>query len=121
MKKSHYYGDTVRKFFLIGAVFMLLSLPFMSAFLSIPLYVSILAAIGIGVFAGITNPQQAWAAVLDFLIALTAVIVFEYHAVSGYSAYSFTHRTFWVNQILAVNFLIALYFATKTVRGMLLK
>lgn len=121
MQKKHYYGDTVRKLFLVGAVFMLASLPAMSSYLPVPLYVSILAAICIGVFAGITNPLQTWAAVLDLLISLTAVVIFEYQAVNGYQMYSFTHRTFWVNQILAIDFLIALYYSTKTVRGMLLK
>lgn len=121
MKKNHYYGDTVRKFFMIGAVFMLVSLPFMSQYLSVPLYISILTAIAIGIFAGITNPLQTWAAILDLIISTAAVAIFEYHAVSGYTSYSLTHRTFWVNQVLAVNFLIALYFSTKTVRGMLLK
>ncbi|MGE5041469.1 MAG: hypothetical protein ACM3IJ_01040 [Candidatus Levyibacteriota bacterium] len=121
IRKEHYYGDTVRKLFLAGAVFMLIALPFMSTFLSVPIYVSILAAIAIGVFAGITNPLQVWVAILNFILAVLAVIMFEYAAVNGYQTYSLTHRTFWVNQILAINFLVALYYSTKTVRGMFLK
>lgn len=120
IKKEHYYGDTVRKLFMAGAILMLISLPFMSAFLSVPIYVSILASIAIGIFAGITNPLQVWVAVLNFTLSVIAVVMFEYAAVNGYQTYSLTHRTFWVNQILAVNFLVALYYSTKTVRGMFL-
>ncbi|MFI5265285.1 MAG: photosystem I protein PsaX [Candidatus Levyibacteriota bacterium] len=120
-KRSHYYGDLVRKLFLAGAIFMLLMLPFMSAFIEAPLYISILAAIAIGVIAGITNPAQAWAAALNFIIALVGSFIFEYQAVMGYTTYSYLHRTFWANQLLAINFLVALYYATKTVRGMLVK
>lgn len=120
-KKQHYYGDVVRRFFIVGALLMLISLPFMNSYLQVPLQISILAAICIGVFAGITNPLQMWAAVLNFALSIISVVVFEYQAVNGYQMYSLTHRTFWVNQILAVNFLVALYYSTKTVRGMMLK
>lgn len=120
-KMAHYYGDLVRKFFLAAAVFMLIMLPFMNQFLEVPLYLSILIAIGISVFAGLTNPVQRWVAVLNFSIALVGVSVAEYQAVIGYTAYSITHRTFWANQILAILFLVALYYSTKTVRGMFLK
>lgn len=120
-KLRHYYGDLVRKLFLAAAIFMLIMLPFMNRFLEVPLYISILIAIGISIFAGITNPVQTWAAVLDFIIALIGSITAEYYAVMGYTNYSVYHRTFWANQILAIIFLIALYYSTKTVRGMFLK
>lgn len=120
-KKPHYYGDLVRKLFLAAAVFMIIMLPFMNQFLEVPLYVSILIAIGISVFAGITNPVQAWAVIFNFIIALIGSIVAEYEAVQGYTNYSITHRTFWANQILAIIFIVALYYSTKTVRGMFLK
>lgn len=121
MKKNHYYGDLVRKFFLAGAIFMIVALPFMNSYIEVPLYISILAAITIGVIAGITNPAQKWAGILNFCIALAASFVFEYQAVIGYTNYSYLHRTFWANQLLAIIFLIALYYSTKTVRGMMVK
>lgn len=120
-KKAHYYGDLVRKFFLAAAIFMLVMLPFMNRFLEVPLYISIVIAIGISVFAGLTNPIQKWVAILDFVIAVTGASVAEYHAVIGYTTYSMVHRSFWANQILAVIFLVALYYSTKTVRGMIVK
>lgn len=120
-KKAHYYGDLIRKLFLTAALFMLIMLPFMNRFLEVPLYFSILILIAISVFAGITNPVQKWVAVFNFAIAVVGVVAAEYQAVNGYTMYSITHRTFWANQILAIIFLVALYYSTKTVRGMLLK
>lgn len=120
-KKAHYYGDLIRKLFLISAVFMLIMLTFMNNFLEVPVYVSILAAIGVSVFAGLTNPKQAWVAVFNLIIAILGTAIFEYQAVQGYTSYSFLHRTFWANQILALLFIVALYYTTKTVRGMIVK
>lgn len=119
--KKHYYGDLVRKLFLAAALLMIILLPFMTQYLEVPLYISILAAIALSVFAGITNPLQRWSVILDFLVALLGTVIFEYQAVQGYTTYSLTHRTFWGNQALAVLFIVALYFCTKTVRGMFLK
>jgi hypothetical protein len=51
-KKAHYYGDIVRKLFLAAAIFMIVLLPFMNQYLEAPIYISILAAVGVGVFAG---------------------------------------------------------------------
>lgn len=118
---AHYYGDLVRKLFLSAAIFMLIMLPFMNRFLEVPLYISILIAIAISIFAGITNPVQKWVALFNFIIAIVGASLAEYQAVVGYNTYSFAHRTFWANQILAVIFLVALYYSTKTVRGMFLK
>lgn len=121
MNKSHYYGDTVRKLFLTSAVLMIITLPFMARFIEVPLYISILAALAISVFAGITNPLQRWVAVLNFLIALAGAFIFENAAINGYSTYSIIHQAFYINQILAILFIVTLYFTTKTLRGMLLK
>jgi hypothetical protein len=117
----HYYGDVVRKLFLAAGIFMLVMLAFMNTFLPVPLYGSIAIALGICIFAGLTNPVQKWVTGLNVIIALTGTAIAENQAVLGYNAYSLLHRTFWANQILAVIFLFALYFSTKTLRGMLLK
>lgn len=119
--QAHYYGDIVRKLFLSSAIFIIIVLPFMVNYIEVPVYVSILAALFISVFAGITNPLQKWVVIFDFGIAFLGAFIFELAAINGYTTYSLTHRTFWVNQIEAVIFIIALYYSTKTVRGMFLK
>lgn len=121
MNEMHYYGDVVRKLFLATGIAMFLMLAFMNPFLPIPLYLSIIIAMGICVFAGLTNPVQNWVAILNFIIAATGTGVAEYQAVLGYTTYDMLHRTFLVNQAVAILFMFALYFSTKTLRGMLLK
>ncbi len=121
MNKTHYYGDLVRKLFLLSATLMIITLPFMSTYIEVPIYVSILAALFISIFAGITNPLQRWVAFLNLIVSFLGAFIFEMAAIGGYTTYSVTHRAFWVNQIEAVIFMFALYYTTKTVRGMLLK
>lgn len=121
MNKQHYYGDLVRKLFMLSAIFMIVALPFMTAYIEVPIYISILAALFISIFAGITNPLQRWVAFLNLIIAFLGAFIFELAAIDGYTTYSVTHRAFWVNQIEAIIFMFALYYTTKTVRGMLLK
>lgn len=115
----HYYGNLVRRFFLIGAVIMLLTLPFLNPLLPVPLFYSLLAIIVLSLVAGLTSPVKTWAIFLDELIAVTAVLIFEYYAVGYYVQYSWESSLFIVNQLLAFDFLFALYYNTKTLRARL--
>lgn len=112
----HYYGNLVRRLFLAGAIVMLLALPFLNYLLPIPLFCSLLAIIILSVVAGFTSPWRKWAIVMDEVIAIVAVLIFEYYAVNYYVKYSAASSLFLINQLLALDFLIALYFNTKTLR-----
>ncbi len=116
----HYYGDAVRRLFLLGAFLMTLTYPFFCSLVLGPNYMSILAIIILGVAAGITNPRQTWVAALDVVISILAVAAFEYHAVHAYQEFSIQSYFFWTNQILTALFLVALYFSVKTMRGKLM-
>src|SRR3989344_5145857 len=114
----HYYGDNVRVFFVIGAALILLLLPFYpdDIFVSTPA-----ALIAIVIFtgaAGLTNPKHAWTWALNMIIASIAFVLFGYSAILSYIKYSAFEPLFWANQTLALNFLLAFYFAIKTMRGM---
>jgi hypothetical protein len=115
---SHYYGDNVRKLFVAGAIIMTAMLPFFSARVSEPVTLSIIGILVLGVAAGLTSPKQPLTAMLDMLIALAAVVIFERYAVRLYGEGEGTSLFFLINQTLSIIFLIALYFATKTLRGM---
>lgn len=117
----HYYGDVVRALFIFGAALMLVSLPFfrLETPISVPASLAVIAVLGLA--AGLTNPREMWVAALDAIISLAAVVFFGYFAVAAYAAYSPRSVFFWINQVLALNFLIALYYAAKTVRAMLAK
>ncbi len=117
----HYYGDAVRFLFMLGAIIMLVTLPFLIGKLPVPLYISILVILAIGVLAGITNPLQKWISILNGLISTAALFVFEYYAVNSFTTSGVKTLYFIVNQLLALVFLFALYYSIKTIRAMFLK
>jgi hypothetical protein len=117
---EHYYGDIVRKLFILSAIIMLGTLPFFANLLPAPFFSTIIVVLIIGVVAGLTNPRQLGIAVISVIIAILAFATFEYYAVISYLQYSLS-GLFWTNQILAIIFFIALYYSSKTVRGMMIK
>jgi len=117
----HYYGDLVRRLFLAGAVIMLLTLPVLNPLLPVSIFYSLLAIIALSLVAGFTTPAKKWTIMLDEMIATVAVLVFEYYAVNYYIEYSAGSSLFIVNQVLAFDFLVALYYNTKTFRAMVAK
>ncbi len=118
-REIHYYGDLVRRFFLGGAVLMLLTLPFVNPLLPFPIFTSILVIIILCLVAGLTNPLQAWVAVINEITAVIAVLVFEYYAVMYYQNGGVS-VIFNVNQVLSLNILVAFYYSTKNLRGIIL-
>ncbi len=116
----HYYGDIVRRLFLLGAAIMLLAYPFFSAQIGGDPTYSLIGMILLVMAAGITNPRQRWIALLNVLFAAIATFNFESHAITFWAPPA-PRAIFIVDQILAVIFLVALYYAVKTLRGMYLK
>ncbi len=116
----HYYGDIVRFLFLVAAIIMLVTLPFLNPKLPVPVISSISIILAIGIFAGFTNPLQKPTALLNTIVSTIALVIFEYFAVKTYMESSFGNLMFFVNQILALIFLFALYYSTKTLRAMLI-
>ncbi len=116
----HYYGDVVRFCFLLSAAVMLISLPFLNNRLPIPVFFSLLAILAIGIFAGVTNPLQKSTAAINLAVSAIALVAFEYYAVKSYLMYSITDLLFIINQLLALIFLFATYYSTKTLRAKLL-
>lgn len=119
MPPEHYYGDTVRKLFLSGAIIMLLVYPLFNHTIPAQPMLNIVGIILLSVMAGLTNPRQTWILVADVFLSIAAVSVFEYYAVSF--AQAGNQNLFIINQLLAVCFFTALYFAVKTARNALLK
>lgn len=114
----HYYGNLVRRLFLGGAIVMLLGLPFFNAILPVDIFYSLLAIIILSLVAGFTSPRKTWAIAVDEIIAIVAVLAFEYYAVGYYIQYAGWSWIFAISQLLALDFLVALYYNTKTLREM---
>lgn len=116
---GHYYGDIVRRLFIVAALVMLASLPFLQSFVPLPTFFAILAILIIVLAAGFLAPTQKWMMLTDMIISGAAVLVFEDYAVQAYLR---NGTAFFVaNQALAIIFFIAFYFAVKTVRGAFFK
>jgi len=115
-KFPHYYGDISRIFFLLAGIIMLLGLPILNQTISVPAYISILFVLSVVFIAGITNPAQRMLSVLDLIVSLVGFIVFEYYSVKVFAEGSI-YFIYLINQAIAILFLLAFYFAVKTVRG----
>lgn len=116
----HYYGDIVRRLFLLSAAIMLFVLPFFLNEIPVPAYISIISILCITLFAASTNPKQLWTEVVDVLVSLCGVFIFAQEAIH---AYEFQYSTFYflLNECMSIIFLYALYFSTKTLRGRFIK
>lgn len=117
----HYYGDAVRFLFMLAAIIMLITLPFLSGKLPVSIYVAIFMILVIGILAGITNPLQKWISILNAVISVGALSAFEYYAVKSLIASHIATLYFITNQVLAFVFLFALYYSIKTLRALYLK
>lgn len=120
IETGHYYGDMVRRLFILASIVMLIMLPVLKDTISVPLLVSVLIVIVIAFFAGLTNPLQKSAAFFNMLISAGGLVFFEYQAVLSYVPEKITYL-FGTNQILALIFFFALYYSVKTLRGMMLE
>ena len=115
----HYYGDRVRKLFLLGALIMVAGLPFLYDVIPQPISFSILAIFILLAAAGLTNPQQVFTSTVNVALAVMATGTFEYYAVYASQNFGIWSLFFWANEALAVNFLFASYYSIKTLRGAL--
>lgn len=113
---AHYYGDIVRRVFLIAAATMFVTIPFVKMYVYMPIYATLLAVIALVLASGMTSPRKKVMSFVDLIISIGGVLLFGYQAVvfvSAAPAYFFL-----LNLALGLLFLSSLYFASKTVRGM---
>lgn len=114
----HYYGDLVRKYFLVAGFVLLYATledrELLGFYLSVGM-ISILASV---ILAGLTSPTKRRIVIYDVIISIILFLIFEYLSVSAYSdRHNFFEIVFFLRQLLAVIFLTTLYFSIKTLRG----
>lgn len=115
----HYYGDVVRKLFLVAALLMVGAYPLFYSFINVPHFLSILAVVIVVLLAGFQNPLHYFVPLINTLVAIIGFVLFEYKSTDVYlNADLYSLEFFLVNQILALLFLAALYYSSKTLRGM---
>ena len=115
---SHYYGDSVRQLLLAAAALMLIGMPFYTDDLSVELPFIIIAAVVLVIVAALTSPMKSAVISADVVVSGVGLVIFEIWAILGYG--ESTTVQFVLREALAVLFLFALYFSTKTLRSMLL-
>ena len=117
----HYHGDTVRILFVCGAVLMLVSETFGA---SLPLSATgvIIFSVVLVIAAGITNPEQYWIHLINTALSILGALLFGPSAISHYrTGGSIADLSFLSVEVLSVLFLVTIYFAVKTVRGLSLR
>ena len=112
----HYFGNTVRRLFILNGAIVLLALPFFKNFLPIPTLFSITAIVLLIVFAAMTNPLLPAINKTNVAISALGLIIFENLAVASYEFVPLEQSIIY--QILAIIFFFALYFGVKTFRAM---
>lgn len=116
----HYYGGAVRALFIACAILLLMG-GTLSADLPLSEGQTVFFAIVLMVTAGITNPAQRWIHWINEICAVIGILIFAPSAFAHYRAgVRFADPSMFLIEMLSVLFLISLYYATKTIRGMLL-
>ena len=111
----HYHGDAVRILFVIaaGMVFLIemldAELPFSPALMMTLVVLLVIAA-------GITNPVQKWIHWVNLLLSVIGLMLFGGTALARFKTDAPFHEYFLITSLATV-FLVALYLATRTVRG----
>ena len=119
--QKHYYGDVSRKLFLAGGILMIVFAPVYPDLLPVNNLFVVTGAVLLSIFAGVTNPKQFWVNVLDVIIATLSFLIFEAAIFQAYGTLEWFSLEFLVRQSIPVVFFFALYFSSKTVRGMLVR
>lgn len=113
----HYYGNLIRKnFFFAGFIIMMAAL-LDSELRSFYLFVGLFGVVGVTILAGLTSPRKRAIMLIDVLVSAIMFLIFEYFAIAAYARYeNFSDNVFFLRQLIAVIFLVALYYSTKTMR-----
>ncbi|MCX6788100.1 MAG: hypothetical protein NT108_02980 [Candidatus Kaiserbacteria bacterium] len=114
----HYHGDETRVLFVIGAIVLIVAQS-IGAELPISTLGSVIGAVVLVIAAGITNPGQNQIHWANAIIAIIGALLFGTAAVDHYRAgVSFFDSSFVYIEALTILSLVALYFTTRTIRGL---
>lgn len=112
----HYYGDVTRAVFIAVGIIMLIGMPKMMQVFWMPPAFPIIAILVVGIAAGFTTPRRYASLVLNVIVSIFGLAAFIY--VSWIMrAQGIGGGLLALNQIVAVLFLVTLYFSVKSLRG----
>lgn len=113
----HYHGDGVRALFVASAVLLIVAKS-TGAELPLSTFGTVVAAVILVIAAGVTNPASRGIHWLNAALSVMGTLLFGRTAVNHYSAgTNIADTSFLFVEALALLSLIALYFTTRTIRG----
>ena len=118
-RAMHYHGDEARVIFFVGAIVLIVA---QSTGANLPLSTlgSVIGAVVLVIVAGITNPEHSWIHWFNALLAIVGTLLFGTSAVDHYRAgMSVFDPSFTYTEALSLLSLFALYFTTRTIRGLM--
>ena len=116
-RHPHYWGELVRKHLFFAAFIIMMAALIDKELRNFYLFIGLFGVAGFTVLAGLTDPRKRGVMFLDVLISAFMFIIFEYFAIQAYAQYeSFTYNVFFFRQLIAIIYLIALYYSTKSMR-----
>ncbi|HZS42788.1 MAG TPA: hypothetical protein VFA52_01075 [Candidatus Paceibacterota bacterium] len=116
VKETYYYAEPIRVLFFIAAIIMLICFPLFSNVISLNI-IFVLFGIMLIILAGFTNRKWKTVFYINAILSLFIIAVLEVISLN----LKFSDHPFLVllNQILALLFVISLYFCLRTIRGFL--
>ena len=120
-ENPHYHGDEVRALFVVGAILIIFA---QSTGADLPLSTggAVLSAVALVIIAGITSPKLSGIHWVSAFAAVFGTLLFGRAAVANYrEGVSVFEPSFIYVEALAILFLVALYFTTRTIRALLLR
>lgn len=116
-RHPHYYGDLIRKQLFFAAFVIMLAALIDEELRNFYLFVGLFGVVGFTILAGLTSPQKRSIMFTDVLVSAFMFLIFEYFAISAFTQYNdFSDPIFFFRQLIAVVYLITLYYSTKTLR-----
>jgi hypothetical protein len=113
---SHYYGDWVRRLFLVSALLSFVAIPVWGDLLQFGTFTQVSAGLLLVLLAGLTNPRTKGVMMLNSLFAAISVLLLESTAIIFRTSESWP--LFIAREISGLLMLIAFYFSVKTLRAM---
>jgi len=114
---QHYHGDEARVIFVISALLIIVA---QSTGADLPLSTigAVVSAAVLVIAAGVTNPAKPWIHWFNALLSFAGTLLFGTSAIEHYRlGVSLFDPSFTYLETLALLSLIALYFTTRTIRG----
>lgn len=117
VRKQHYHGDIVRVLF-VGAAVLIFLTRFIGTALPFTTFAQMLLILSLVIAAGITNPVTKWIHFVNILLATAGTLTFASLSFSRIETGRELMSSEGMIAVIAIVFITALYFATRTYRGL---